>query len=79
MESVSAMEMESKASVIDRQKSVEDRSEGTCTTIYIDPEKERAALRKFDMFVLPVSVVFLVLSSLDRNNVSEVLVPPNPP
>ncbi|KAI2730706.1 hypothetical protein CBS147332_2558 [Penicillium roqueforti] len=36
--------------------------------IYIDPEKEAAVLKKFDKFVLPVSVVFLVLSSLDQNN-----------
>jgi hypothetical protein len=41
--------------------------------MYIDPEKEAAVLRKFDKFVLPVSVVFLVLSTLDRNNVSRVL------
>lgn len=38
--------------------------------IYIDPEKERAALRKFDIYVFPVSVIFIVLASLDRNNVS---------
>lgn len=41
--------------------------------IHIDPKKEAAVLRKFDKFVLPVSVVFLVLSTLDRNNVSRVL------
>lgn len=39
-------------------------------TIYIDPVKERAAMKKFDKYVLPVSVIFLVLSALDRNNVS---------
>jgi hypothetical protein len=38
--------------------------------IEIDPKKEAAARRKFDIYVLPVSVIFLVLSSLDRNNVS---------
>lgn len=38
--------------------------------IYIDPEKEKAALKKFDKWLLPVAFVFLVLSSLDRNNVS---------
>jgi hypothetical protein len=43
---------------------------GTTQAIYIDPEKERAAFRKFDLFVFPVSVIFMVLSSLDRNNVS---------
>ena len=41
--------------------------------IYIDPEKERAAFEKFDKYVIPVSVVFMVLSSLDRNNVSRPL------
>ncbi|KAF7186673.1 putative transporter [Pseudocercospora fuligena] len=41
---------------------------GTSEDIYIDPAKEAAAFRKFDIYVLPVSVVFLVLSSLDRNN-----------
>lgn len=38
--------------------------------IYIDPEKEKAALRKFDKWLVPVAFCFLVLSSLDRNNVS---------
>ncbi|KAI4865673.1 major facilitator superfamily domain-containing protein [Hypoxylon rubiginosum] len=36
--------------------------------IYIDPEKEKAALRKFDKWLVPVAFCFLVLSSLDRNN-----------
>ncbi|KAF2159323.1 hypothetical protein M409DRAFT_37962 [Zasmidium cellare ATCC 36951] len=36
--------------------------------VYVDPEKEKAAFRKFDKYVLPVSVIFMVLSSLDRNN-----------
>jgi hypothetical protein len=40
--------------------------------IEIDPKKEAAARRKFDIYVLPVSVIFLVLSSLDRNNVSNI-------
>ena len=37
--------------------------------IYIDPAKEAAALRKFDRWLVPVAFCFLVLSSLDRNNV----------
>jgi hypothetical protein len=45
----------------------------TQSIIYIDPEKEKAAFKKFDKYVLPVSVIFMVLSSLDRNNVSQVL------
>ena len=44
--------------------------DGTGSIIYIDPKKEAAVMRKFDKFVLPVSIVFLVLSTLDRNNVS---------
>ena len=38
--------------------------------IFIDPEKEKAALKKFDKWLVPVAFIFLVLSSLDRNNVS---------
>lgn len=37
--------------------------------IYIDPEREKACLRKFDLWLVPVAFVFLVLSSLDRINV----------
>lgn len=53
-------------------------NEGTTsrvTDIYIDPEKEKAALRKFDKWLIPVAFIFLVLSSLDRNNVSRVILP----
>jgi len=39
--------------------------------IYIDPVREAACRKKFDKYVVPVSVIFLVLSTLDRNNVSE--------
>lgn len=52
-------------------------SEMTGTILEIDPKKEAAALRKFDKYVLPVSVIFLVLSTLDRNNVSCVVDPQN--
>jgi hypothetical protein len=38
--------------------------------IYIEPAKEAAARRKFDKYLVPVSLIFIVLSSLDRNNVS---------
>ena len=40
--------------------------------IYIDPEKEKAAFKKFDRYVVPVSLIFMLLCALDRNNVSEV-------
>ena len=39
--------------------------------IYIDPEKEKAAFKKFDKYVVPVSFIFMLLCALDRNNVSE--------
>lgn len=40
------------------------------STIYIDPEKEKACLRKFDKFFMPQAFIFLVLNYLDRSNVS---------
>ncbi|KAL2833849.1 major facilitator superfamily domain-containing protein [Aspergillus cavernicola] len=48
--------------------------EGSGTVIYIEPEIETAALRKFDKYLVPVSVVFLVLSTLDRNNLGNAVV-----
>lgn len=61
---------------------VDDRvSDAGGTVIHIDPKKEAAARRKFDKFLLPVSLVFIILSALDRNNVSlrmKSLVPLNP-
>jgi hypothetical protein len=43
--------------------------EGTTTeTIYIDPEKEKAVLRKFDKFLLPQAFLFILLNYLDRSN-----------
>lgn len=53
-------------SMVDRKDS-EDF--GSSNSIYIEPEKEKAALRKFDLFLLPVAFMFLLLSSLDRSNV----------
>ncbi|KAL1898439.1 hypothetical protein Sste5346_003342 [Sporothrix stenoceras] len=47
---------------------VQDASSEEGTTIYISPEREAAALRKFDRWLVPVAFAFLVLSSLDRNN-----------
>ncbi|RVX72090.1 hypothetical protein B0A52_04688 [Exophiala mesophila] len=37
-------------------------------SIYIDPEKEKAVLRKFDKYVLPQAFVFILLNYLDRSN-----------
>lgn len=50
-----------------------DHAVGTTTTIYIDPAREAAVRRKFDIYVVPVSVIYLVMSTLDRNNVSELI------
>ncbi|KAF9882166.1 putative high-affinity nicotinic acid transporter protein [Colletotrichum karsti] len=38
-------------------------------TIRIDPQLEKAALKKFDKFLLPVAFLFMLLSSLDRSNI----------
>lgn len=48
--------------------------DGTATTsndIYVDPELEKSCLKKFDKWLLPVAFAFLVLNSLDRNNVND--------
>jgi hypothetical protein len=45
-------------------------AEGSFTEIYIDPAREAAVRRKFDIYVVPVSVIYLVMATLDRNNVS---------
>jgi hypothetical protein len=37
--------------------------------IYIDPEKEKAIIRKFDFLVLPQFVIILILAYLDRSNI----------
>ena len=55
--------------VLDASSKTSEPSE-TAVDIYIDPEIEKAALRKFDKWLLPVAFTFLVLSSLDRSNVS---------
>lgn len=49
--------------------STSDKSEG-CTqeAIYIDPEKEKAVLRKFDKYILPQAFLFILLNYLDRSN-----------
>lgn len=49
----------------------EDHVEGTTTILQLDPAREAAVRRKFDIYVVPVSVIYLVMSTLDRNNVSK--------
>ncbi|CAK7266666.1 hypothetical protein SEPCBS57363_002205 [Sporothrix epigloea] len=38
-------------------------------TIYIDPAKEKAVIRKFDKYVLPQAFLILLLNYLDRSNI----------
>jgi hypothetical protein len=40
------------------------------SVIGITPEQEAAARSKFDKYLVPVSLIFIILSALDRNNVS---------
>ncbi|KAK5163861.1 uncharacterized protein LTR77_010255 [Saxophila tyrrhenica] len=75
MENKSAsVDHDAKTPVIDLAAGVDLAAGEMVSDIYVDPEKERAALRKFDIYVFPVSVIFIVLASLDRNNVSKILV-----
>lgn len=82
MQSEATMETKTPVVDLDVKSPVNDCASevaGSATVIDIDPVKEAAARRKFDMYVVPVSFIFLVLSSLDRNNVSEVLAPAKAP
>ncbi len=74
MESKTPVTVETKPPMLDIKNSIDYEHGVINTIIYIDPEKEAAALRKFDRYVVPVSVIYLVLSTLDRNNVSEACV-----
>lgn len=68
--------MESKnATTFDTESSGDHSLGESSSVIYIDPAKEAACRRKFDIYVVPVSVIFLVLSTLDRNNVSTTFIP----
>lgn len=74
MESETTMDLK-KPEAVDTENRIDYGSEDLGSVIYIDPAKEAACRRKFDIYVVPVSVIFLVLSTLDRNNVSEAVVP----
>lgn len=64
--------MDTKPTILDGENSLHDYGSGEAgPLIYIDPAKEAACRKKFDKYVVPVSVIFLVLSTLDRNNVSD--------
>ena len=68
------MEKMTKPLVVDTKNPDDCVSEVASSVTYIEPEKEAAARRKFDKYLVPVSLIFIVLSALDRNNVSELLV-----
>ena len=71
MDSDSNMETK-KPAIVDAKNSVDDYCSGEAgPLIYIAPVKEAACRKKFDKYVVPVSVIFLVLSTLARNNVSK--------
>ncbi|KIM99824.1 hypothetical protein OIDMADRAFT_126093 [Oidiodendron maius Zn] len=57
-----------KSPVIDSKTPDDCISEVASSVIYIEPEKEAAVRRKFDKYLVPVSLLFIVLSALDRNN-----------
>ncbi|RDW60565.1 hypothetical protein BP6252_11948 [Coleophoma cylindrospora] len=60
--------MEKSSEVVDTSNYVDYGSGDAGPVIYIDPAREAACRKKFDKYVVPVSVIFLVLSTLDRNN-----------
>jgi hypothetical protein len=62
-----------KTPVVDSKNVNDSASEVGSSVIYIEPEREAAARRKFDTFLVPVSLIFIILSALDRNNVGEAL------
>jgi len=35
---------------------------------YVDPAIEKRALRKFDIFLLPMILIIVIIASLDRSN-----------
>lgn len=61
---------DTKATIVDTEVGIDTQSNEAGSSIYIDPEKEAAARRKFDKYLVPVSLIFIILSALDRNNVS---------
>ncbi|KEY64541.1 hypothetical protein S7711_03607 [Stachybotrys chartarum IBT 7711] len=54
----------------DEKRSITD-SQGpvnTSSSIYIDPAKEKAVLRKFDIYLLPAAFCLILLNYIDRSN-----------
>lgn len=63
---------------VDEKVQPENASElsmiGDASSIYIDPEKEKACLRRFDKFFMPQAFIFLLLNYLDRSNLGNAVI-----
>ena len=73
--SISSAKMEKDIS-INVTEPVKDDTTASRTSnqlIYVDPELEKYAFKKFDRYVVPASFVFILLCALDRNNVKNTL------
>lgn len=56
------------AVISDDKSSTSVAAAATSTAIYIDPAKEKAALRKFDIYLLPSAFILILLNYIDRSN-----------
>ncbi|KAF7165742.1 hypothetical protein CNMCM6106_001818 [Aspergillus hiratsukae] len=65
---------DAKTAIVDTEVGIDTQSNEVGSAIYIDPEKEAAARRKFDKYLVPVSLIFIILSALDRNNIGNAVV-----
>jgi MFS family permease len=54
------------------EMSIRDATDAS--SIYIDPEKEKACLRKFDKYFMPQAFIFLLLNYLDRSNLGNAVI-----
>lgn len=61
---------DAKTAIVDSEVGLDSQSTDAGSSIYVDPEKEASARRKFDKYLVPVCLIFIILSALDRNNVS---------
>lgn len=61
--------MDTEKSLRVKNTSPGDVSQADDGDFYIDPELERAALRKFDVYVLPQMMLLVLVAYLDRSNI----------
>lgn len=50
-------------------KEVDHIEDEPVTVVEIDPELEKQALRRFDIFLLPQIAILIIISYLDRSNI----------